>query len=273
MVLDYCPKYCTYHPSSSYIFPKCGYCEGMLKLSVAADMIDLTVQEDRIISNSSCWDLWNVTSRLSAAIRFLPLIASGQGELKAQRLEFWVSKVAFWCARHISSSDCVMLEGTSGAHVLPFLISSGHGWFVGAAPGCDSLGLLCHPQHGKGCEAPGCSQLGCPKGKPGWGWGGLAPRLQWGTGELAPSPGIALQGPYVSRHLSSLSLYFNLRQGYYIHSSWGIVSINNLMAILYPSCVEVRDARLCKYLDVCVRTQVFCSPSILEKKWPFFSCH
>lgn len=98
----------------------------------------------------------------------------------------------------------------------------------------------------------------------------MAPRLQRGTGALAPRPDVALQGPYVSRCLSSLSLYFDLRQGYDVHSSWGIVSINNLIAILYLSCVELRDAGLCRYLNVGVRSQVFCSPSILEKKWPFF---
>lgn len=37
---------------------------------------------------------------------------------------------------------------------------------------------------------------------------GLAPRLQCGTGGLASGPAIALQGPYVSRHLSSLSSVF-----------------------------------------------------------------
>ena len=48
------------------------------------------------------------------------------------------------------------------------------------------------------------------------------------------------------------------------------MSINNFIAILYPNCVEVREARLCKYLNVCVGSQIFCSPSFLEKKWPFF---
>lgn len=53
-VLDYCLKYCTDYPFSSYIFPNCGYSEGMLKLSVAADVIYLTVQEDLSVSGSSC---------------------------------------------------------------------------------------------------------------------------------------------------------------------------------------------------------------------------
>lgn len=56
-VLDYCLKYCTDYPFSSYIFPNCGYSEGMLKLSVAADVIYLTVQEDLSVSGSSCWDV------------------------------------------------------------------------------------------------------------------------------------------------------------------------------------------------------------------------
>lgn len=50
---------------------------------------------------------------------------------------------------HISSSDCVMLEGTSGAHGLPVLVSSGHGWFVGAALGLTTGGFSAVPGTGK----------------------------------------------------------------------------------------------------------------------------
>lgn len=39
-------------------------------------------------------------------------------------------------------------------------------------------------------------------------------REDWPPWRPNPRPAIALQGPHVSRHLSSLSLYFNLNQGY-----------------------------------------------------------
>lgn len=93
MVLDYCLKYCTYHPFSSYIFPKCRYCEGMLKLSIAADMIYLTVQEDISILGSSCWDV-KCHSQLN---QVFATSCISQGELKARWLVFeflrWLSRV------------------------------------------------------------------------------------------------------------------------------------------------------------------------------------
>lgn len=169
-------------------------------------------------------------------------------------------------SRHISTHDCVTLEDTSGAHGLPFLTSLGHGWFVGAALGVTAWafvtawGFSAVPSVGKVVRlqvALGWAVRKGNRGEDGEDW-------CHGCGVGLESSPLVLALRY-RNHLSALSLCFNLRQGYYVHSSWGIVSINNLIAILYPSCAEVRDDRLCKYLNGCVRSQVFCSPPILEK--------
>lgn len=88
--------------------------------------------------------------RNATSVRFLPLAASGQGELKARRLAFeslrWLPGAPGQAHLQLRPRGA---GGHPGAHVLPLLISSGHGWFVGAAPGCDSLGPLCIPSMGK----------------------------------------------------------------------------------------------------------------------------
>lgn len=67
-------------------------------------------------------------------------------------------------------------------------------------------------------------------------------REEWPLWRPGAKPAIALQGPYLSRHLSSLSLNCNLRQGY-----WGIIIINNVITLIfYPNCRGVRETRLYK---------------------------
>lgn len=68
-----------------------------------------------------------------------------------------------------------------------------------------------------------------------------------------------------------LSLYCSLRQGYYIQSSWGIVSTNQQVAILYLSFVEVREARLHTYWNVWVRHRIFCSLYVFVFVFKLFS--
>lgn len=150
----------------------------MLKLSVAANTTNLTVQEDISISRSSCW---NVKCHIQLSPLFVTLV-SGHSELKAWWLQFWVSKVVLvFQSSHISSSACVRLESPSGADI-PFLSSSGHSWFVGAALDVTHWGSSAVPQCKEDCEASDCSYLGCPGGDLGWGWGGLAPLETWSQG-------------------------------------------------------------------------------------------
>lgn len=187
--------------------------------------------------------------RQSAAIRVLLLVSLGQGELKARWLEFefltWLScpspgkppaGAAWWCwsSRAPPSYLC-----------RPF---SGHGGSLcWSCPGCDSLEVV-------KCEV--ALSWAVQKGS----------RDEDGDGSCHGCTGHCL--PFLSLFCSAcmslsirhrLSLYCSLRQGYYIQSSWGIVSTNQQVAILYLSFVEVREARLHTYWNVWVRHRIFCS--------------
>lgn len=127
---------------------------------------------------------------------------------------------------HISRSVCVVLKSPSGAGI-PFLSSSGHSWFIGAALDVTPWGSPAVPQCREDCEASGCSE-----GDLGRGWGGLVPleTCHFSTGTTC------------LQTLASLSLYFNLRRG-----CWGVMSMNNLIALIfYPNCRGVRGTRLRK---------------------------
>lgn len=127
---------------------------------------------------------------------------------------------------HISISACVVLKSPSGA-AIPFLSSSGHSWFVGAALDVTPCGSPAVPLGREDCEASDCSE-----GDLRWGWGGLAP-LETCHCSIGTTCLQAFAFPFFE---------LNLRQQY-----WGIMSINNLIALIfYPNCRRVRGTRLCK---------------------------